>query len=665
MMRFDRGLRLLLLCVVLAFTRGGSGIVQAQSGVDPLVDRLMPVSHLGGSATAFRLLEDDYACLAIGDDFLVLDILDPFHPVQVGVLSFTGMVIDIHIVGSYAYVLADGRIQVVDLTNPYQPRKLSLLPPLTVVDIDVEGDYLYVAGQAVFIYSLANPTAPVWISTYPSEYNLSVVAAFPYLFIQAQAPFCTPLFCGGYQIIHPMLDISHPENPVLLSYAFSVSALAESQEFFFVLPRYDPQIRVVARADMGTQTTSATIPLPAPGSGLYVQGNTLFVAGGEAGLRIFDITDPLAAVAQGSVNSLLDARDVIVKDRAAFVVGGSQGLVAVNVRHPASPFPYGGYRTVGSAQHVTLSGSYLYASSDRLDVVDISNPADPLPVGEYNRRGFPMVAGEVLYLAAGGDGLAAVDIRNPAAPFELDLLDLPDGAAAVAIDGDYAYVASAGGQLHVVNITDPQALTLANSVSAQPATDIAISDGSVYLAGGSQVSFFDLTLPGSPQLDFQHTIYIEGQGGCGGDGTIGGIAVEGNRVYVSWNFYLAIVKVCEYGAAGILIIEKDPIAGWQLIEDSLAEPGIDIEISGGIGYLLSGTSRHDYSPQNPLVNMMLRVFDAAHPSYSEKLSFYAFTGNAADLAIQGELVVVGKTEEGIHILQWADPQLYFPIIHTP
>jgi hypothetical protein len=671
--RIRYGFRFVLLCSLLALASGGSGIAHANSTIDPFTDRLLPVGHLGGAATVIRILTDNYACLAIGDDLLVLDILDPFHPVQVGILNFTGLIVDFHIVGNYAYVLADGRIHVVDLSNPYQPQKLRLLPPIDVSDIDIDDHYLYIAAQDIYIYSLANPTAPAWISTYPSHLNLKVDAAFPYLFFQYQTEECNPLYCVGYGLSIATLDISQPDNPIAYPYSLFVTALVETQDFIFVLE--DTRILVIAHADLSTMTPSAIIPLPAPGSGLAIQDNTLYVAGGDGGIHIFDITNPLSPVQQGWESSILDPRSIAVKDHLAFVAGGSQGLGVINVSNPTVPILSGGFRTVGEADHIAISGDYVYASTDRLDIVDISNPGRPKAVSTYNRKGSPAVAGEVLFLAAGEDGLAAVDISNPARLIELDLLDLPGEANAVALEGDYAYVVNGIGLLQKVNVSNPQSMTLVNSVSAGPATDIVISDGYAYLMGESDISFFDITKP-LPELEFSYSILAGDGGECSGSGTARGITAEEDRVFVVFDYYFLVGKWCEAYGAAMLVFQRDAQNMWQLSAeiDLPYSRALDVEVSGGIGYALSGKSFSFLSPNKQIRSMRLTVFDAGQPPNSYEGSSYNFTDTFTDwvpiysdwvgtIALQDDLVVMGNYDEGIHLLQWLPVQKnYLPAI---
>jgi hypothetical protein len=690
--RIHDGLRFVLLGALLVLASGGLQTVPARTSIDPLTETLAPVGHLGGAATVIRLLPDDYAALALGDDLLFLDIIDPYHPVQIGKLSFSSMVVDLHILDNYAYVLAAGRVHIIDFSDLSRPVEITLLGILDVQDIDLDDQYLYIAADVFYIYGISNPAAPEWISTYQSvtyggyeggyyvNPGLRVVAAYPYLYLQSQTVYC-PLWCYPASAYPEIVDITQPANPVVVSgpgiTTVSTQALVDTHDYVFISGAYytgstgGKGILVVARANLATLTPSAIIPVW--GADLAIQGSTLYVADGEGGIRIFDITNPLSPVEQGWEPSILDPRSVAVKDHLAFVAGGSQGLGVINVRNPVEPILSGGFRTVGDANHITIAGNFLYASSDRLDILDISNPTRPAAVGTYKRRGFPVIAGDVLYLAAGTEGLAAVDISNPAAPVELDLLNLPGEANAVAVDGDFAYVANSDGKLQKINVSDPSALSLENSVFAQSATEIVVSEGYAALAGRSEVSFYDLTQP-TPEQVFSYSILVDDGTECSGSGTVKGLAAEGDRVYVLWDFYNVVGKVCILERAGMLLFEKDALNIWQLSAETwwLTPIPLDVEILNGLGYVISGQGDYSSSLSDQLREITLLVFDAENPPYtdliaSRKLSEWVPTGSdlIADLALQDNLVVMGKYEEGIHLLEWLPVQKnYLPAVHN-
>ncbi|MFN2195124.1 MAG: LVIVD repeat-containing protein, partial [Anaerolineales bacterium] len=444
----------------------------------------------------------------------------------------------------------------------------------------------------------------------------------------------------------------------------SLSSIQDSQP--------DGVVLVVSPANMASLTPEAIIPVG--GASLAVQGNRLYVAGGPAGLHIFDISNPLAAVELGGDPSISDARDVAATDRLAFVAGGSQGLVSYNMRNPSDPQRSGGFRTAGMVNLVALSGNYLYASSDRLDIVDISNPSAPELIGSYNRRGAPVVSGEVLYLAAGEDGLAAVDIRDPTAPVELGVLPLSGEARKVAVAGEHAYIASSSG-LQVVDISDPQSMTLIGTADGFQATDVAVTDETAFLTSDQSILFFDVSVPETPQKIFEYIIPAIDESGyaCGYEpGTPKGVAAEGGRAYVIWEIYEEEPKICIINTGGMLVFGQDTNSQWQLISQAWLGNTLDIEISNGFGYVLTGERDDPFWLSDQLRRTKLWVFDAFNPPYTNPLSAYAFktwvspsTDWQIGLAVQHDRVVIGKHEAGIFILQWWPERIFLPAMHTP
>jgi hypothetical protein len=66
------------------------------------------------------------------------------------------------------------------------------------------------------------------------------------------------------------------------------------------------------------------------------------------------------------------------------------------------------------------------------------------------------VVGSYVYVAADEDDLHVIDISNPQAPRELPAYDVPGDANGVAVNGQYAYVAAGGAGLQVVDLSNGQ-----------------------------------------------------------------------------------------------------------------------------------------------------------------------------------------------------------------
>ena len=73
----------------------------------------------------------------------------------------------------------------------------------------------------------------------------------------------------------------------------------------------------------------------------------------------------------------------------AYVADGDAGLQVIDVSNPANPVRVGGYDTSGYAYGVAVSGNIAYVADDDagLQVIDVSNPASPVRVGGYDTSG--------------------------------------------------------------------------------------------------------------------------------------------------------------------------------------------------------------------------------------------------------------------------------------
>jgi len=140
----------------------------------------------------------------------------------------------------------------------------------------------------------------------------------------------------------------------------------------------------------------------------------------------------------------------------------------------------------------------------RLGIVDVTDPLAPFLLG----RSEPLPAlvrdlatrGSHAYVAAGPAGLRVLDVSDPARPAEIGSLATSAWANAVALAGDYAYLATADGLL-AVSIFDPAHPVLAGSFDPPfAARDVVVANGLAYVlddtTGGLRI--LDISTPAHP-----------------------------------------------------------------------------------------------------------------------------------------------------------------------
>jgi hypothetical protein len=151
------------------------------------------------------------------------------------------------------------------------------------------------------------------------------------------------------------------------------------------------------------------------------------------------------------------------------VAAYEEGLQIVDVADVNSPTLVGslmiGERTVEVVTERTTESGLVYAltrvgywNDAFLCVVDVTDPTTPTILGSihvYSTGGMALDGTHVYLLNQ--DALDVVDVADPAAPEMIAALYWFTNASAVAIAGDFAFVADPPVGYHVVDVSDPSA----------------------------------------------------------------------------------------------------------------------------------------------------------------------------------------------------------------
>ena len=124
------------------------------------------------------------------------------------------------------------------------------------------------------------------------------------------------------------------------------------------------------------------VDTPEFATGVALSGAVAYVADGDSGLQVIDVSDPGSPVILGSVRTPDHARGVAVSGALAYVADEHFGLQVIDVSDPANPVILGSVDTPGLAYGVAISGALAYVGdlASGLQVIDVSScercPAD-------------------------------------------------------------------------------------------------------------------------------------------------------------------------------------------------------------------------------------------------------------------------------------------------
>jgi hypothetical protein len=313
------------------------------------------------------------------------------------------------------------------------------------------------------------------------------------------------------------------------------------------------------------------------------------------------------------------------------------GALAGQASAASQPAIVGSVNNASSLSGVTsvaTSGNFAYAASywsGQLNVIDISNPASPTLVASTpsnaamigatnvtisgsdafvtskNQNG-TCTPGPIPSCSTGsndngnGNSLTIVDISNPASPSVVGTLhDTSNlfGAYAVAVSGNFAYVASQGllngqpntpdtstGSFSIIDLTNPASPTIAGSIlnsslsgadanALEHATSVAISGNFAYVTSyyGSRLTTINISNPADPSVvaslaDQTNLLHPND------------VAIQGNYAYVvnqvSGAMELAVVNLSNPAAPTVVAAIKD---------DALLAGSYRIRINGDFAYI--------------------------------------------------------------------------------
>ncbi|MEO0140350.1 MAG: hypothetical protein ABIM88_02225 [candidate division WOR-3 bacterium] len=225
------------------------------------------------------------------------------------------------------------------------------------------------------------------------------------------------------------------------------------------------------------------IPTPFPVKTVRCYGGVIYaILEGRQGLMAFRGEE------RGTYPSDANCMDMAFSGSYGFIAGGEEGLIVVSLADPLFPQDVAYFDTPGYAQSVDVSGSYAAVADGETGVflLDVSNPGAPKIVGRYDTKGLASgvaIGGKYVFVADGKEGLLILDFSRTE-PL-VGQYKTTGFSKAVRVSGKYAYVADGGGGLRIIDVSDPaNPIERAYYNTAGFSSDISLALPLVYVADG-------------------------------------------------------------------------------------------------------------------------------------------------------------------------------------
>ncbi len=317
----------------------------------------------------------------------------------------------------------------------------------------------------------------------------------------------------------------------------------------------------------------------------------------------------------------------------------------------ADPFPtylnaeVGMYNAVGNSQATAVTGSYLYIAdySGGLQVASIAEPTTPVPVASVPG----LVGAKDVAISGGyayvthGQSLSVLDISNPAAPLLLDTLAVTTFGAggqaeAVAVQGNWAFVACFNDGFSIVDITDKNNLQEVYHFSDpapqlyQQVYDVEAVDrsGTTVLLVGAFLRSGLYTVTGtaaSPVVTLRSSALPYASAG----------KLVGNYAYLASSWYLRVWDATTLTAP----VESDAL--WP----DPSEPTEAVDVAGGRAYVT-------------IRDTGFAVIDVSNPLNIRLVQSYTTPGEARGITLAGDYAYIADGQgSGVVIYGVASPRV--------
>ena len=573
---------------------------------------------------------------------VIVDVSLAEQPGEIGSFDTTGHASGVAVSGQYVYV-ADGRagLRIIDAGNPTSPREISAFDNGGFAsDVAVVRDTAYVANgnPGLLILDVGNKNAPKLSGSLKVAGNVRRVVV--------QGKFA---YLGDNQNQLRVINISKPLQLVevaVLDVGADIQDMDISESRIY-LALGSNGLMTVDISDPAQPAILSSIETPGNLQDVAVTlGTIAFLADGENGMLVYDLSDENAVEEVGYFSKPLYANQVEVNEGGVYLSDKDSALYVVDVELDLSLQRISGTeQQQGNLQSVAVKDEYAFVTNANqgLQVIDISNPAVPVEIANYDSPGAAngvTIAGDFIYFADGAAGLQVLTLESTAggdlSVTEVAVIDSPGEAHLAAIEGQNLYLADGSGGLQIIGMANPsQPVLLGSEQTPGTATGIAVLGEYAYVADGDSglriINILDSAKPA--EVGFIDT-----------PGEARAVAVEQENGQES-----RVLAYVADGDGGLRVIDAtNPQVPVEIGAYTGYETVIDVVLSGNQAYLAAG-------------GWGFRVVDISDPGNIAETGVLNTPGEAYGLAALGETAYVADNTRGMRIIDISNPTEPFEV----
>lgn len=276
--------------------------------------------------------------------------------------------------------------------------------------------------------------------------------------------------------------------------------------------------------------------------GLFIEGNTLYLANGADNLMRINISNPANPMPM-DVSNAYGAVAVAVEDGVAYVITGddTKEFLVIDFNNDTS-FSYSSQDTdiPWNYYHVAVQDKLVHLTGHNYwGIIDLTDPGNAKelwswkPASNSGVTCMVMLDGNIAYIGGGWTGLHVFDISDPGNPEVLGGYDTPNWIVGMSLSGDTLFLSLGDSGLMALDVSDPSRPILLDTLDTDSyVMESSATENIVYVTYNS-MDGYEVTESGIYAVDFTDSSNLEIIATYTGLHKASDIQVWGDAIYVT------------------------------------------------------------------------------------------------------------------------------------
>jgi hypothetical protein len=282
----------------------------------------------------------------------IVNIENPNDPTLAGSYFTGGELVSQQIVGNYAYIASDDGLQIIDVDDKYNPRRVGYYLVQEAQAVAVEGDYAYLGtdGYGLHKVHISSPESPSGIDTVFIGYDITDVETYlDYVLLAANE--------SG------LLVVNKDNFSDLFSFPIYAHCVTVDGEYAYI--GYDEYLYIVDLSNCPTLNISGSCDGLKWPNDIAVNDGLAYVASYNKGLQVIDITDKGNPDTISSYTYIYyNAQAVIILDEYALLADDYLGLMVIDVSDSYEPYLEAVYNVFVDLMDIYIANNFLYLADE-------------------------------------------------------------------------------------------------------------------------------------------------------------------------------------------------------------------------------------------------------------------------------------------------------------